>query len=91
MASFTVRKPHTMEKQELREAVDRLAAELQSRHGLSYRWRGDNATFSRSGISGSLSIDSDEIALHVKLGLMASPFERPIRQAITDFLDENVA
>ena len=91
MGSFRVSKPHTMNREEVREAAEELARELKNRHGLNYRWQGDSATFSRSGLDGKLSIEEDSIELSVKMGMFASAFERPLKKAITEFLDEYVS
>lgn len=91
MAGFKVSKLYTMTKEEVRGAAEELARELQSVHGLRYRWQGDTATFSRSGIDGKLSIDNERISLSVKLGFLASAFERPLKQAVTDYLEEYVS
>ena len=91
MARFTISKHHTMSIDEVREAAEQLAQELKSAHGLRYRWSGDTATFNRSGIDGKLQIDEGEITLSVKLGMLASAFERPLKQAIQDYLDQYVS
>ena len=91
MAGFTVSKPHTMPLEEVRAAAEQLAKELRKQHGLRYRWQGDTATFNRTGIDGLLSIDDNRISLKVKLGFLAAAFERPLRQAVTDYLDKYVS
>ena len=90
MARITVTKPYSMSRDAIREAAEDLARGLQRDHGLRYRWQGDTATFSRSGVKGTLDISDDAITLSVELGLLASPFAKPIRQAVVDYLDEHV-
>lgn len=91
MAGFRVSKPYTMSKDEVREAAEQLARELQTQHGLRCRWQGDTATFTRPGLDGKLSIDNECISLSIKLGLLASAFERPLRLAVADYLDKYVS
>ena len=91
MAGFRVSKPYTMCKEEVRVAAEELANEMQSQYGLSYRWQGDTATFNRSGLDGRLSIDNDCISVSIKLGFLASAFEKPIKQAVTNYLDKHVS
>ncbi|MCX2982793.1 polyhydroxyalkanoic acid synthase [Halieaceae bacterium IMCC14734] len=91
MASFSISKPHTMTREDVRDAAENLAKGLKDRHGLRYRWRGDTAEFSRSGLDGRLIISDDNITVSVKLGLLASAFERPLKKAVTDYLDEYVS
>ncbi len=91
MATISVGRPHTLSRQEVRAAAEELARELQSQYGLRCRWQGDTATFSRSGVEGTLSIDEHTINLKIKLGLLASAFEQPLRQAVNNYLDEYVS
>ena len=91
MAGFTVSRPYTMSREDVREAAEQLASALKSKHGLRYRWEGDSARFSRSGLDGKLSIDSGTITLSLKLGFLASAFEQPLRQAVNEYLDEYVS
>lgn len=91
MAEFRVSKTHNMSREEIREAAEELATELQSEYGLRYRWIGDTATFNRSGLDGKLSIHDDSISVSIKLGFLASAFERPLKQAVTDYLEKHVS
>ena len=91
MARFKVIKPYTMPLEEVRSAAQELASTLQAEYGIRYRWQGDRASFSRSGVDGELNIAGDTITLSVKLGMLASAFERPLKQAINNYLDEHVS
>ena len=91
MASFSISKPHTMSLAEIRDAAEDLARGLKDRHGLSYRWHGDTAVFSRSGIDGKLIIDAAQITVSVKLGMLASAFQGPLKRAVKEYLDQHVA
>lgn len=91
MGSFKVSKPYTMPREDIREAAELLAQELKKRYGLSYRFQGDNATFRRTGLDGKLRIDDSCIDLDIKMGLLASAFEKPLKEAITRYLDEYVS
>ena len=90
MASFQIIKPYTMSRDEVREATEELARELKQRYGLSYRWQGDRATFRRNGLDGRLSIENGSIDVTIKLGFLASAFEKPLKDAMTRYLDEHV-
>ncbi len=91
MPGFSVSRPYTMSKEEVREAAEELARELKGQYGVSYRWSGDKASFRGAGVDGTLSIDGDMISLKVKLGFMAAAFERPLKQAVNEYLDEYVS
>jgi putative polyhydroxyalkanoate system protein len=91
MAGFSVSRTYTMSKDEVRVAAAELARELKSQYGLSSRWSGDSATFRGSGVDGHLSIENDIISLKIKLGFLAAAFERPLRKAVNDYLDQYVS
>ncbi len=91
MGGFTVSKPYTMARDEVRSAAEELANALREEHGLRYSWQGDTARFSRSGLEGTLNIEDDCITLKVKLGMLASAFERPLKKAVTEYLDNYVS
>ena len=91
MAKFSVSKPFTMSREDVREAAEQLAEQLKTDHGLRYTWQGDTAKFSRSGIDGVLRIEADAIRVDVKLGLFASAFERPLKKAMNEYLDKYVS
>ena len=44
MAGFRITKPYTMPKEEVRDAAEGLAAELEREHGVRSRWVGDEVT-----------------------------------------------
>ena len=91
MAGFSVSRSHSMSREEAREAAEELARELKTQYGLSYRWQGDTATFSGSGVDGTLSLDRDIISLKVKLGFLAAVFEQSLLRAVNEYFDEYVS
>ncbi len=91
MAKFSVSKSFTMSKEEVREAAEQLAEQLKADHGLRYTWQGDTARFSRTGIDGVLKIEADAIRVDVKLGMLASAFEQPLKKAMNEYLERYVS
>lgn len=91
MAGFKIVKNHSMSKADIRDAAEELAQQMSSEYGLRYRWQGDSATFGRSGLDGQLKIEDDALVVSVKLGLLASAFEKPLRKAVDAYLDEHLS
>jgi putative polyhydroxyalkanoate system protein len=91
MAGFSVSRTHSMSSEDIRESAEELARELKTQYGLSYRWKGDTATFRGSGVDGTLSFDRDVISLRVKLGFLAAMFEQSLLRAVNQYLDEYVS
>ena len=91
MAGFKIRKAHNMEKDELRDAAEGLARELESTHGVRARWNGDSVRIKGAGVDGTLTLSDADLTVDVQLGLMASPFKNALRQEVQRYLDEYVA
>jgi len=80
-----------MDKEELRQAAEGLARELESAHGVRARWDGDCVRIRGAGVDGKLTLSDDDVLVSVELGLMASAFKGPLRSEVQRFLDEYVA
>jgi len=91
MAGFKISKACTMPKEEVREAAQKLADQLERDHGVRSRWEGDTVHIKGSGIDGSLCMEDDRLDVSVKLGMLASMFERPLRKEVQRYLDEYVS
>ena len=88
MSSFEVRRPHTMEKQELRDMADGLADQLASIHRVETRWNGDCMSVRGSGVDGKLELSDNEVVVRVRLGLLAAAFKPALQKEVTRYLDE---
>ena len=87
MATISIRKKHTLDHVKARAAAKRIAADLEQRFDLACRWNGDDVAFERPGLTGTMHVGKDEIALTVELSFLLTPLRRPIEQAIHKELD----
>jgi len=90
VAGFRISKPYTMPKKEVREAAEKLAKSLEQRHGVRSRWEGDTVHIRGAGVDGRMSFHDNQIDVSVQLGLLASMFERVLRDEVQRYLDEYV-
>jgi putative polyhydroxyalkanoate system protein len=90
VAGFRLTKPYTMPKEELREAADGLARQLEAQHGVRYQWQGDTVRIKGAGVEGQLSIDGGVVDVSVRLGLLASAFQGILKSEVQRYLDEHV-
>jgi putative polyhydroxyalkanoate system protein len=91
MPGFTIQRPYTMPPRALRKSCEELAARLSSDHGVRCHWENNHClVFKGSGVNGQLDFADRELALTVKLGLLAAPFEKPLRARIVDYLDRHI-
>jgi putative polyhydroxyalkanoate system protein len=90
VASFRLTKPYTMPKNELREAAEGLAEQLQHDHGVRYRWEGDTVHITGAGVEGRLSFHDSLVDVSVRMGLLASAFQGILKSEVQRYLDSHV-
>lgn len=90
MAVFRITKPYTMSREEVREAAEGLAANLERQHGVRSHWEGDKVLIKGAGVRGEMSFHDGLIDVSVKLGLLASVFESAINTEVQEYLDNHV-
>ncbi len=91
MAGFRLTKPYTMPKEDLWRAAQQLADRLQEEHGVRSRWEGDSVHIKGGGIDGQLSFHDGVVDVSVRLGLLVSAFQRPLKAEVERYLDEMIS
>ncbi|MFA6232069.1 MAG: polyhydroxyalkanoic acid system family protein [Rhodanobacter sp.] len=91
MPSIDIRRLHQLPIPEARAVVDKVAARMQEKFGMVGQWQGDTLNFSRSGVTGSIAVGSDVIAVKAELGMMLTPLKGMVEQEIRRKLDEHFA
>ena len=89
MPSIDIRRPHQLPIPEARAVVDKVAARMQEKFGMTGQWQGDTLKFSRSGVTGSIAVGSDVIEVKAELGMMLTPLKGMVEQEIRRKLDEH--
>ncbi len=91
MPKIDIRRPHQLPMPEARAVVDKVAAKMREKFATESQWQGDTLKFSRSGVNGTIAVNSDDIVVYAELGLMLSPMKGMIEQEIRRKLDEYFA
>jgi len=91
MAGFKLQKSHSMPREEVREAAEGLAKQLEREHGVRCSWQGDCVKVKGSGIDGKLTFDDSSIDVSVKLGFLASAFQGVLKREVQRYLDEEIS
>ncbi|MDE1894741.1 MAG: polyhydroxyalkanoic acid system family protein [Xanthomonadaceae bacterium] len=91
MPTIDIRRPHRLPTAEARALVDKVAARMQEKFGMTGQWQGDILKFSRPGVSGSIAVGSDAIEVRAELGMMLTPLKGMVEQEIRRKLDEHFA
>jgi putative polyhydroxyalkanoate system protein len=90
MATIDIRRRHGMDLPRARAAVEGVANGLAERHGLAWQWNGDRLEFQRSGAEGSISVEPEELHVHIRLGFPASLLKASIQDEIERRFDSLV-
>ena len=91
MATIFIQRKHSLAPNELRRHVDALAEDLQRKLSAKYHWEGDTLHFSRTGASGTITLDPERLEIQVELGLLLRPFTNAVEQSVNEYLDEYLA
>ena len=89
MTDITIRRTHEKTHAEARASAEHMASELKEEFDLNYSWDGDVLRFKRPGVSGTLSINDQEVVLSIQLGVFLSALKPSIERQVHRFLDEN--
>ena len=91
MSSIELNKPFTMPRDALRGELDQLAAKLSKQLQLECQWLSDDCLdFRRNGAEGKITINTDEVELTIKLGMMMNMFRGTIEQEIQTFMQQRI-
>lgn len=91
MAKIDIRRPHQKSLSEARAVVDKVAAKMREKFGTESHWQADTLRFARSGVNGTIAVETDAIVVHAELGMLLSPMKNMIEQEIRNKLDEYFA
>lgn len=84
MSHINIVHAHKLAPAQAREAAQRVAEKLSGEFDLACEWNGDTLHFQRSGVTGTLALEQEQVAMKLKLGMLMSAFSGPIEQKIRD-------
>ena len=87
MSSISIKRRHKLPHTKAKAAAEKIARDLNKRFELAYEWDGDDITFERPGLSGTLHVGKSEVHLDVELSFLLFALKGPIEQQINKELD----
>lgn len=87
MSTIQFQREHQLEWEQARLAAQKVADEMARDFGLNCQWEGDVLRFERAGVSGSMSVAPDSIALTAELGFLYSAFKDRIEEQLNRNFD----
>lgn len=88
MSHIAIQRPHSLTLDQARQAAENLVQRLAEHYEFSYHWQDDRLCFERSGVSGCLSLEPDQVRVNVRLGFLLMPFKPRLEQEMQRYLDE---
>jgi putative polyhydroxyalkanoate system protein len=88
MPTISVVRKHALSHKKAKAAAEKVAKELKQRFGLDYAWNGDIVEFERPGVTGTMRVGKDRIALDASLGWLLTPIKPAIEREIATQLDK---
>jgi putative polyhydroxyalkanoate system protein len=92
MSRIYIQREHELDDGTLRKRAERLAKQLQSEFGGSYRWEGNTVHYNYSGgIDARLTLQENDILVDVKLGVLMLMLKKRLQAEIERYLDKHLA
>lgn len=91
MANIDIERSHHLGIAGARSVVDKIAADMQKRLGVTHQWQGDVLQFSGTGVHGAINVSEDAVRITAQLGMLLSAFRAKIEQDISEKLDRHLA
>ncbi len=86
-----IRRSHHLGLEEAKNRANHIAETLGRQFSLTSSWQGDHLMVRGTGVNGYLVVEEDSLEIEVKLGFALKLMEGPIRSAIENTIDEELA
>ena len=91
MSHIDIRREHTMSRDQVRQATQKLADKLSGDLGVNCEWQGDTLCFDRPGVDGVIEVNDTHVHIKAELGLLLAAFKPSIERKVTEYLDQHLS
>lgn len=91
MAEISIVQQHSLSPDAARTAAEQVAQRIAAEYGLACRWDGDVLRFERSGVEGALTLERNQAAMRIRLGLFMGAFAPAIEARVADKMRKTFA
>lgn len=88
MADIELTRAHSMGLDDGRDAVERVAQQLESDIGVDYQWSGNTLRFDGQAADGEIAVEADRIEILINLSAFLRPMQSTLKQEAESYLDE---
>lgn len=82
MADISIVQPHKLTHKRARDAAQKVADQMAEEYEMASEWDGDVLVFSRSGVSGRLTLSEQQAQLEISLGFLLKAFAPTIEEKV---------
>jgi putative polyhydroxyalkanoate system protein len=86
-----IRRSHHLGLAEAKLRAEKIAAYLEKQYAMRWSWHGDHMHVQGNGVNGQLMVEEEALELNVRLGFALKLMEGPIRSAIEQAIDKELA
>lgn len=90
MPDIELTRSHSLGLDEGRDAVERVAQDLETDLGVEYKWDDDTLLFSGQGADGRIEVASDTIQILINLSAFLQPMKSRLKQEAEQYLDRQL-
>ena len=92
MAKLNIEQAHALPLEEVKRRLQELADRLSAKYGIDAKWTGDReATLKRTGVSGTIKVADDKVAVLLDLSFALLPMKGKIQERIARELKSALA
>jgi putative polyhydroxyalkanoate system protein len=88
MADIEVQRDHALGLKKAKAAAQKVADEMAESFDMESEWEGNTLHFSRSGVTGELTVTKNSVQMNAKLGFLLSAFKPKIEAQIEKNFEE---
>jgi putative polyhydroxyalkanoate system protein len=88
MADIEVQRDHSLGLKKAKAAAQKVADEMAENFDMESEWEGNTLHFSRSGVTGELTVTKNSVQMNAKLGFLLSAFKPKIEAQIEKNFEE---
>ena len=86
MPKISMKRTHELDKQEIRQRIEKLAEKIGDRIGGSWEWHGEETLSEAYGVKARIGYDERSISVEVSLPMTMRPFQRKLEAKIDEYL-----
>ncbi|MFP4228606.1 MAG: polyhydroxyalkanoic acid system family protein [Salinivenus sp.] len=89
MADINITRSHSLGLDKGRDAVERVAEQLENNLGVRYEWENDTLHFDGQGADGHIEVGDENVRIVINLSTFLQPLRGRVKTEAEDYLDRH--